>query len=88
MKKWSKKIKSQLVKLPAEVFENVINKWFDTFAVHLFYHIWIIYFLLVWFRFFFTYQIIKNEIQDSLNFRLKETYFSRDILKEDDFSRN
>lgn len=26
MKKWSKKIKSQLVKLPAEVFENIVNK--------------------------------------------------------------
>ena len=26
IKKWSKKIKSQLVKLPAEVFESVINK--------------------------------------------------------------
>jgi len=26
MKKWSKKIKDQLVKLPAEVFESIINK--------------------------------------------------------------
>ena len=26
MKKWSKKIKSQLVKLPAEVFENILRK--------------------------------------------------------------
>lgn len=27
MKKWNKKIKKQLVKLPAEVFESIINKW-------------------------------------------------------------
>lgn len=26
MKKWSKKIKSQLVKLPAEMFENLLRK--------------------------------------------------------------
>ena len=26
IKKWSKKIKSQLVKLPAEVFENILKK--------------------------------------------------------------
>jgi len=26
MKKWSKKIKSQLVKLPAEMFENLLHK--------------------------------------------------------------
>jgi len=26
MKKWSKKVKAQLVKLPAEVFENLVNK--------------------------------------------------------------
>jgi hypothetical protein len=26
MKKWSKKVKSQLVKLPAEIFESLLNK--------------------------------------------------------------
>ena len=30
MKKWSKKIKQQLVKLPAEIFENLINKWYSS----------------------------------------------------------
>ena len=27
IKKWSKKMKQQLIKLPAEVFESIIRKW-------------------------------------------------------------